>query len=79
MRLIQEIPHEEYKISIFSWNNKYIIKFENNQLEQTYKISEWDLTSEDDITSLVNHLIASDVKEVFGLMSKKFSEAIESI
>jgi hypothetical protein len=79
MRLIQEIPHEEYKISIFSWNNKYIIKFESNQLEQTYKISEWDLTSEDDILKLVNHLITTDVKEVFGLMSRKFSDAIENI
>lgn len=43
MRVIAELPHPDCKISIFSMNMKYIIKFEQGTLEQTYKLSEMDL------------------------------------
>jgi hypothetical protein len=42
MRVIAEIPHPQIKISIFYMNQKYIIKFEMYNLEQTYKLSELD-------------------------------------
>ena len=79
MRLIQEIPHEEFKISVFSWNNKYIIKFENNHFEQTYKVNEWDLTSDEDILPLVNQLIIIQINEVFDQMNKKITTALGNI
>lgn len=44
MRAIAELPHKDCKISIFSMNQKFIIKFEQGILEQTYKISELDIT-----------------------------------
>ncbi len=43
MRVIAELPHPDCKISIFSMNMKYIIKFELGTFEQTYKLSEMDL------------------------------------
>lgn len=43
MRVIAELPHPDCKISIFSMNMKYLIKFEQGTLEQTYKLSEMDL------------------------------------
>lgn len=43
MRAVAELPHPDCKISIFSMNMKYIIKFEQGTLEQTYKLSELDL------------------------------------
>ncbi|KHJ38075.1 hypothetical protein PBAC_17810 [Pedobacter glucosidilyticus] len=43
MRVVAELPHPECKITIFSMNMKYIIKFEQGTLEQTYKLSEMDL------------------------------------
>jgi len=44
MRSIAELPHPDCKISIFSMNQKFIIKIEQGSLEQTYKISETDVT-----------------------------------
>ena len=44
MRIIAELPHPEFKISLFNMNQKYIVKFEQGQLEQSYKLSELDLT-----------------------------------
>ncbi|MFD0749474.1 hypothetical protein ACFQZS_04925 [Mucilaginibacter calamicampi] len=44
MRVIAELPHPDFKISIFSMNQKFIVKIERGILEQSYKIAEMDLT-----------------------------------
>jgi len=43
MRVIAELPHPDFKVSIFSMNRKFIIKLEQGALEQTYKVAEADL------------------------------------
>jgi len=43
MRVIAELPHALCKITIFSMNQKFIIKLEKGVYEQTYKVSEIDL------------------------------------
>jgi len=43
MRVIAELPHAVCKITIFSMNQKFIIKLEKGIYEQTYKVSEIDL------------------------------------
>jgi hypothetical protein len=79
MRLIQEIPDENYKISVFSWNNKYIIKIEDGLYEQTYKINEWDLTSEDEVTQITKHLLVNGIKDVFSQMNKNLNLALDLV
>ena len=54
MRQLAVVPHPEVKITLFSWNGKYLIKLEKGLLEQTYKVSELDLTGEDDIHALLD-------------------------
>jgi hypothetical protein len=44
MRVVAELPHPEFKITIFNMNQKFIIKMERGILEQSYKIPEMDLT-----------------------------------
>lgn len=43
MRVIAELPHHDCKITIFSMNQKYIIKLEKGIFEQIYKLSELDI------------------------------------
>ena len=43
MRVIAELPHPDCKITLFSMNQKYIIKLEKGIFEQIYKISELDI------------------------------------
>lgn len=43
MRIVSEITNLPFRVTIFSWNNKYIIKCEYGPLEQTYKIAESDV------------------------------------
>ncbi|MBL7834171.1 MAG: hypothetical protein JNK18_09455 [Cyclobacteriaceae bacterium] len=54
MRIIGEIPHPDCRITLFAWNNRYIIKLEKGYLEQTFKIDQFDLSSEKDLNTVVN-------------------------
>ena len=49
MRLLKDIPHERYKIQLFNYNAKYIVKVELGQFEQSYKIGELDVDSIEEI------------------------------
>lgn len=53
MRVVKEITGKPCKITVFSWNGKYLIKLESGPFEQTFKVSELDVLEEelDDILS----------------------------
>ncbi len=76
MRVIAELPHPEFKITIFSMNQKFIVKIEKGILEQSYKLAEMDLT--DGINSVFEILDEEFLKGVtarFMDMGKDFKEA----
>lgn len=79
MRVLADIPHHECKITLFAWNGKYIIKIERGMLEQTYKVSELDLTSEEDIKKLLDEEFINNVLYRFKEMNLALEEAIERI
>lgn len=54
MRVVGEIPHPQCKITVFSWNNRYLIKLESGLLEQTFKINQFDLAGEEDLYKIVD-------------------------
>jgi len=75
MRIIAELPHPEFKISILNMNQKFIIKIEKGSIEQSYKIPEMDLT--DGVNSVFEILDEAFLKTVslrFEEMKKDFKE-----
>lgn len=62
MRIIAELPHPDFKISILNMNNKFIVKIEQGSLEQSYKIPEMDLT--DGVNSVFELLDEEFLKKV---------------
>lgn len=54
MHFIKEIPNESMRISLFEWNSKYILKFETPHLEQSYKYSVMDFSSQKEIEELAS-------------------------
>lgn len=72
MRVVKEINHSSFKITIFNWNQKYLIKFEQGDMEQTYKISELDIISTEDIDQIMNEEFFKDVQRTFNDMNKTF-------
>ncbi len=49
MRILHQFQHEDLQVTLFAWNQKYILKFEKDNLEQTYKVAEWDTAGEDEV------------------------------
>ena len=75
MRLVRELAHPDCKITIFSWNNRYLIKLEQGTLEQTFKIPEMDITSEDDLVDLLDAEFLQQAGLRFQEMGYSFHEA----
>jgi len=77
MRVIAELPHPECKITLFNMNQKYIVKFEQGTFEQSYKLSELDLTGggANEIFQLLDETFIATVVERFKTMRSDFSAA----
>lgn len=53
MKVIKELEKSGIKITVFQWNNKYLIKFETKEFEQTYKIPQTEIFDEKELVEKV--------------------------
>jgi hypothetical protein len=79
MRVIGEIPNPHCKITIFHWNNRYLIKLEQGAFEQTFKIQEFDLSSEADIPLVITDEFIQAALQRFEGMAHSLHEAMDKI
>ena len=75
MRVIREINHRHFKITIFAWNNRYLIKLEQGLLEQTYKINQTDIAGEEDLLALLDEKFMATANELFQQMNRNLVES----
>jgi hypothetical protein len=78
MRIIGTIPHPLMKITVFTMNMKYSVKFEMGLMEQTFKIRESDnIRGLDDISRLIDDQLIDDALTLFtrmhGIMEAAFN------
>lgn len=78
MRIVGEIPHPLYKITLFQWNGKYIIKFESGPCEQSYKISEFDV-DENDLYELLDDEFMKKISSRFHHMHEDLQTLLDKI
>lgn len=80
MRVIAEIPHPEFKISVFSWNGKFIVKIEAGIYEQAFRISE-DIVEGDieKIKILINEELIDSCRARFLSMRDDLSKSFKKI
>ncbi len=69
MRHLQEIPHSHFRMGLYAWNNKFILKIETGPYEQTYKISEMDVTTAEEVIQLLDADFLERVGQRFGEMA----------
>lgn len=79
MRLVREISHPDCKITIFSWNNRYLIKLEQGSLEQTFKIPELDVTGEEELLSIIDAEFLHQATSRFQEMGRSLYEAQQRV
>ncbi len=79
MRTIGRISHPQMLITIFLWNNKYIVKFEAGPYEQSYKIDESMVTRSEEITSVISDDFMQKVAQRFIEMNKDFGPVLQKL
>lgn len=79
MRLISEIPHGRYKIQIFNYNSKFIVKIELDQYEQVYKINETDVNGIEDVKKMVTDILLDNALKRFVEMRSDWSQSFKSL
>ena len=79
MRIIGEIPHAQCKITLYHWNNRYLIKLEKNGLEQTFKVDQFELASDKDLQILVDELFLQKALDRFEDMERSMAEALQKL
>jgi len=65
MRFVQDIPHTRFRIGLYAWNGKYIVKIEAGPYEQTYKISDMDLSNPESVPTMLDELFLDRVAQRF--------------
>lgn len=76
MRVLHQFQHQDLQVTLFTWNQKYILKFEKDNLEQTYKVAEWDTAGEAEVLEWVKDTdFVLSVQNRFKDMWKHWEEA----
>jgi hypothetical protein len=70
MRVVREETRGEIRVSIFSWNSKYIFKYELGPMEQTFKVSETDILEESELEGFLEGEFLDEVKHRFEEMGE---------
>lgn len=68
MRTLATFPYQDFNLTIFYWNQKYLLKYEQGDLEQTYKISELEVTGEDEVREMAQK------EDFINQIQKRFEE-----
>lgn len=79
MRVVKEYTVDDIRVSIFNWNNKYLIKFETGPLEQTYKVPEMDILEESDLDTFCEGAFFEGVKDRFKEMGQSLYNQMQNL
>ncbi len=81
MRILAEIPHPACKITVFYMNQKYIVKFEKGNLEQSYKISELEyvISGVEDVKKLINDSFIHQIMQRFQQMQQDLQHVLKDV
>ncbi len=79
MRVIGEIPHSDCKITLFSWNNRYLVKVEQGLMEQTFKINQYELPDESALYKVVSGRFIEEALSRFNDMEQSLQEALSIV
>ena len=75
MRVVKEIPHPACKITVFSWNQKFLIKLEQGDFEQTFKVSEMDVL-EQELEEILSESFVNQALQRFEDMQKSLWQSM---
>lgn len=79
MRVIGEVPHPKYKITVFSMNERLSVKIEDKLLEQIYKFRDGTaINNTTDVADLLDDAFMQKVAVTFQQMGETYFQALEA-
>ena len=75
MRLVRDLVRGPVRISVFSWNNKYLLKLEAGSMEQTFKVDELDFCGDEEVLALLSDRFMDKALLRFSDMAESLQEA----
>lgn len=79
MRVIGEIAHSKYKITVFQMNERTSVKLENKLFEQIYKFRDGaGVKNTTDVEKLLTEAFLAKVDGIFSQMGENYMTALES-
>jgi hypothetical protein len=79
VRLAATIPHPHCRISILSWNEKWIIEMEAGQYKQSFKISQESIPDLERVKKLVTSELLSGALDRFHSMHTDFAKSYSAL
>lgn len=79
MRVVREFTEGPLRVSIFNWNNKYLVKLERGSLEQTFKVPEYELAGNQQLETLISPAFMASCNMRFDSMEADWREALSSL
>lgn len=76
MRYIKDIPNSRFKIGLYQWNSKYIIRVESGMYEQTYKIDDYEVASIEELEACMDEDFTSRIALRFDAMHEDFNGSL---
>ena len=75
MRVIKELLVQDCRVTIFSWNNRYIIKMERGLYEQTFKVDQFDVMDDAELLALLDAEFVQQALDRFDSMGQSLHAA----
>lgn len=77
VRVVADIPHPRYKIQVFLYNAKYMVKIELGQFEQTFKIAEADVAGLEEVKRMLTDELLKNSLDRFLSMRSDWEAAFK--
>jgi hypothetical protein len=78
MRIVGEIPHPRFKITLMYWNERYMVKFEDIGTELIFKFREGPLMdSVEACKELIDSTFLDEMEQLYGQILKIRVSSIE--
>ncbi len=79
MRVLKEFFVQGCKVTLFHWNNRYLIKLEQAQLEQTFKVDQFEFDDESTVLQLLDETFVQEAVGRFDAMAQSLHEVLHRI
>lgn len=79
MRQLEDIPHHTFKVAIHSYNNKFIVKIELGQFEQSYKINELDVAGLPEVKKMLTEEFYTNCMKRFLTMREDWENSFKNL